>query len=84
MYLPGMSGGIGNSATAGMSDQEAAMVKAVSRSCMIYMIYTAKKRLTLSMVDARSYGKLSFQDRDLGGDGLCSWRGFRSVHVKRA
>ena len=30
MYFPGMSGGGGGGQTAGMSDQEAAMVKAVS------------------------------------------------------
>lgn len=32
MSFPGMPGGAGGGATAGMSDQEAAMVKAVSRS----------------------------------------------------
>lgn len=65
MSFPGMPGGIGGGsgvggagATAGMSDQEAAMVKAVSRS--LRDIQSQDAADGFSMVDARSHGKLSF------------------------
>ena len=35
------------------------------------------------MVDARSHGKLPFQNHYIRGYGVCSRRSFRSVHVKR-
>ena len=56
--LPGGTGGGGGGATAGMSDQEAAMVKAVSRSLRDIQSQDAPD--SLSMADARSNGKLSF------------------------
>lgn len=84
MNFPGMPGGAGSGnggATAGMSDQEAAMVKAVSQS--LHDIQIRDTANNLSIVDARSHGKLSFQDRYFGRNGICSWRSFRFVHVKR-
>ena len=79
--MPGDARRGGGGATAGMSDQEAAMVKAVSRS--IHDIQSQTPLTSLSMVDARSHGKLSLQDNYFGGDGICSWGSFRVVHVKR-
>ena len=81
MSFPGMPTGAGGGATAGMSDQEAAMVKAVSRS--LHDIHSQDATDCLPMVDARSHGKLSFQDCYLGRNGLRSRRSFRFVHVKR-
>ena len=79
--IPGGSIGGGGGASAGMSEQEAAMVKAVSQS--LHDIHSQDPADSLSMVDARSYGKLPFQDRYFGGNGFCSWRSFRVVYVKR-
>ncbi len=79
--LPGGTSGGGRDVTAGMSDQEAAMVKAVSRS--LHDVHSREAPDGLLTVDARSHGKLCFQDRYFGRDGLCSWRRFRVVHVKR-
>lgn len=61
MSFPGMPSGAGGGvggATAGMSDQEATMVKAVSPS--LHDIQSQDAADSLSMVDARSHGKLSF------------------------
>lgn len=81
MNFPGMPGGAGGGATAGMSDQEAAMVKAVSRS--MYDISSQNATDCLPTADARSHGKLSFQNCYFGRCGLRSWRSFWFVHVKR-
>lgn len=84
MSFPGMPGGGGSGsagATAGMSDQEAAMVKAVSQKLHHTSNRDAAK--SLSIVDARSHGKLSFQDCNFGRNGIRSWRSFWVVHVKR-
>ena len=43
MSFPGMPGGAGGGDTAGMSEQEAAMVKAVSRT---FHVIIARTRLT--------------------------------------
>lgn len=83
MSFPGMPGGAGSGsggATAGMNDQEAAMVKAVSQKCMTQSRDTAK---SISIVDARSHGELPFQDCYFGRNGIRSWRSFWVVHVKR-
>ena len=81
MSFPGMPRGAAGGGNAGMSDQEAAMVKAVSRS--LHDTYGKDTADCLSMVDARSNGKLSFEDCSFRGSGLRSWRSFWSVHVKR-
>ena len=84
MNFPGMPSGAGSGsggATAGMSDQEAAMVKAVSQN--LHDTQSRDTAKSLSIVDARSHGKLSFQDCHLGRNGICAWRSFWLVHVKR-
>lgn len=81
MSFPGMPGSVGGGAAGGMSDQEAAMVKAVSRS--LHDIHSQSAAYCLPMADARSHGKLSFQDCHFGRSGFRSWRSFWFVHVKR-
>lgn len=82
MYFPGMSGGGGGAQTAGMSDQEAAMVKAVSH-CPAERDNRLRAELTcFGMIDARSYGELSIQDGDIRRHGICPWRSFRAVYVE--
>ena len=81
MNFPGVSGGAAGGAAAGMSDQEAAMVKAVSRS--LHDTYGQDAADCLLMADARSNGKLPFQDCDIRGYGLCSWGSIWIVHVQR-
>ena len=81
MSFPGVSGGAAGGAAAGMSDQEAAMVKAVSRS--LHDTYGQDAADCLLMADARSNGKLPFQDCDIRGYGLCSWGSIWIVHVQR-
>lgn len=81
MSFPAMPGGAGGGDIAGMSEQEAAMVKAVSRS--FHVIFSQDVADCLSMVDAKSHGKLSLQERYVGGNGFRSWRSFWFVYVKR-
>ena len=83
MNLPAMPGGTGGGgATAGMSDQEAAMVKAVSQNLNNTHSQDVADRLLI--IDARSYGELSFQDCHFGRNGFCSRRSFWPVYVERA
>lgn len=83
MNFPGIPGGAGGGgATAGMSDQEAAMVKAVSQN--LHDTHNQDMADRLSILDARRHGELSFQNCYFGRNGVCSRRSFWPVHVKRA
>ncbi len=78
MSLPGIPGGGGS--TAGMSDQEAAMVKAVSAELDYISSYHVTDELVTA--DARCHGELSFQDSLIWRYGLCLRRSFRAVYVE--
>ena len=84
MSFPGYSGlpgaGRGDSA-AGMSDQEAAMVKAVSildlqsrRSAIVL--------LTTFGTDASRYGELPSEEHNVWRHGVCPWRHVWTFHVQ--
>ena len=81
MSFPGVPGGAAGGGAVGMSDQEAAMVKAVSRS--LQFTYDQDAADCPLMADARSNGKLPIQNCDLREYGLRSWRSFWIVHVQR-
>ena len=81
MTFPGVPGGAAGGAAAGMSDQEAAMVKAVSRS--LQDTYGQDAADYLFMADARSNGKLPCQNCDIRGYGFRSWGSIWIVHVQR-
>ena len=81
MSFPGLPGtGRGGSA-AGMSDQEAAMVKAVSildlqsGSCAILL-------LTLFGIDASRYGELPSEEHNIWRHGIRPWRHVWTFHVQ--
>ena len=74
----GIGGHGGGGSMTGMSEQEAAMVKAVSQK-----LHDKDVSDGFSMLDARCHGKLPFQNRYIRRNGICSWRSLWSVHVKR-
>lgn len=82
MSFPGISGagGGGGASTAGMSDQEAAMVKAVRAKLQYISSYQIADRLATA--DARSHGELSFQDSSIWRYGICIRGSFRAVYVE--
>lgn len=77
--IPGVGGG-GGATTAGMSDQEAAMVKAVRAKLQDVSSYQVADRLATA--DARSHGELSFQDSSVWWYGICFRGSFRIVYVE--
>ena len=81
MNFPGVPGGAAGGAAVGMSDQEAAMVKAVSRK--LHDTYSQDAADCLLMTDARSDGKLPFQNCAVRRYGLRPRRSFWTVHVQR-
>lgn len=82
MNFPGMPGGGGGavSSTAGMSDQETDMIKAVS--LMLRNNSSIREADKFATADARSYGKLPFQNRLIWWYGLRLGRSFRTIHVE--
>ena len=81
MNIPGVPGGAAGGAAVGMSDQEAVMVKAVSRK--LHDTYSQDAADCLLMADARSDGKLPFQNCNVWGYGLRPGRSLWIVHVQR-
>ena len=84
MSLPGYSGlpgaGRGDSA-AGMSDQEAAMVKAVSILDR-QSGWSAKLLLTMFRIDASWYGELFSEEHNVWRYGICPGRHVWTFHVQ--
>ena len=79
--IPGMSGGGGGDNVAGMTEQEATMVKAVSIT-ETNTDHGVTSILTLYVTDASGHGELRREERDLRWDGICVWRHVRTIHVK--
>ena len=80
MNFPGVPGSAAGAAV-GMSEQEAAMVKAVSKK--LHDTYGQDAADCLLMADARSNGKLPFQNCDIRRYGLRSWGSIWIIHVQR-
>lgn len=84
MSFPGLPNrGLGGDSTAGMSDQEAKMVKAVRFALQIQEKYHfSSKGAKLTRSDASSDGELCRQDSSVWCHGLRSWRCVRALHVE--
>lgn len=76
--LAGIPGGRGGGDTAGMSDQEAAMVKAVRD--LPKSSVRSFGLLTGCIVDASWYGELPCQINNIRWNGLCTWGDVWTVH----
>ena len=78
--VPGISGGSGGGDTAGMSNQEAAMVKAV---CSLRLIWVPMDPADIEIADASRHGELSSEERHIWWNGLCPWGHVWAIHVER-
>lgn len=79
MSFPGA--GRGGSA-AGMSDQEAAMVKAVSTLDPQSRCNAILLLLIMFKIDASWYGELPSEEHNLWRHGICPWRHVWTFHVQ--